>query len=72
MTTKVPVFESESEQEITLIKNKLQNAGIEYFVENNFPSLTSPESTIHIMVALENEAKAFEIIDEWLQENGLV
>lgn len=72
MTTKVPVFESESEQEITLIKNKLQDAGIECFEESNFPSLTSPENTLHIMVTLQHEAKAFEIIDEWLQENGLV
>lgn len=67
--TKVPVFESEEAQEIELIKTKLDSAGIESSVENSYMTFTTTPTatTLKLMVDLENEAKAFDIIDDFLK-----
>lgn len=69
--TRVAVFESEVQQEILLIRSKLEDAGIQSDVENNYMTFTTtPTATaLKVMVDLENEQKAFEIIDGWLQAN---
>lgn len=70
MKTKVSVFESEIEQEILLIKNKLQNIGIESIIESKYIPY-STITTFQIKVYLEDETKAFELIDKWLQQHTL-
>lgn len=69
-TTKVSVFESEVQQEIQLVKSKLTEAGINNTVENKYMTFTTTPTanTLKIMVSLEDEKKAFEIIDSWLQK----
>lgn len=73
-TTKVSVFESEVPQEIQLVKSKLTDAGIENTVENKYMTFTTTPTanTLKIMVSLEDEKKAFEIIDAWLQKSDNV
>lgn len=70
-TTRVSVFESDNAQEIQLIKSKLQEAGIEGEVENAYLSfLTTPTATnMMLKVNLQDESKAFEVIDNYLQNN---
>lgn len=70
-TTKVSVFESDVQQEIQLIKSKLDEKGIENSVENNYMTFTTTPTatTLKVMVDLKDEPEAFEIIDTWLQEN---
>lgn len=70
-TTKVSVFESDVQQEIQLIKSKLDEKGIENSVENNYMTFTTTPTatTLKVMVDLKDEPAAFEIIDTWLQEN---
>lgn len=70
MKTRVSVFESEIEQEILLIKNKLQNIGIESIIESKYIPY-STITTFQIKVYLEDETKAFELIDKWLQQHTL-
>lgn len=69
-TTKVSVFESEVQQEIQLVKSKLTEARINNTVENKYMTFTTTPTanTLKIMVSLEDEKKAFEIIDSWLQK----
>ena len=68
--TRVAVFESELIAEINLIKSKLENKGIPCFTQNAYMSfMTTPTAnTIRVQVNLEDETKAFEIIDAYLQE----
>lgn len=68
-TTKVSVFESDNSSEIQLLKAKLTEAGIENFTENKYMSFTTtPTATaLTILVYLEDEKKAFDIIDAYLQ-----
>lgn len=72
--TRVAVFESENSQEIQLVKSKLQDAGIENFVENKYMTFTTTPTatTLRVMVRLVDEQKAFEIIDNWIQNNNTV
>lgn len=68
--TKVSVFESEVQQEVQLVKSKLAKAGINNTVENKYMTFTTTPTatTLKIMVSLEDEKKAFDIIDSWLQK----
>lgn len=67
--TRVSVFESSNAQEIQLMKSKLQEVGIESEVENTYLSfLTTPTATnMMLKVDLQDESKAFEVIDNYLQ-----
>lgn len=69
-STRVSVFESDNPSEIQLIKSKLEDAQIANAVENNYLTFTTtPTATsLKVMVDLENEKKAFEIIDAYLQQ----
>ena len=66
---KVSVFESENTAEIQLMKSKLDNANIENFTENKYLTFTTTPTatTLKLMVYLEDEQQAFQIIDEFLQ-----
>lgn len=68
--TRVSVFESEVQQEIQLVKSKLDDAGIKNSVENKYMTFTTTPTatTLKVMVSLHDEKKAFEIIDAWLQK----
>lgn len=68
--TRVSVFESEVQQEIQLVKSKLDDAGIKNSVENKYMTFTTTPTatTLKVMVSLQDEKKAFEIIDAWLQK----
>ncbi len=68
-STRVSVFESETPAEIQLIKLKLEDIGITSFIENNYMTFTTTPTanTLHLMVNLEDEKKAFEIIDDYIQ-----
>ncbi|ROH99684.1 DUF2007 domain-containing protein [Chryseobacterium daecheongense] len=70
-STKVSVFESDNPSEIQLIKSKLEEAQIANVVENNYLTFTTtPTATsLKVMVKLENEKRAFEIIDAYLQQS---
>ncbi|MEC5394415.1 DUF2007 domain-containing protein [Bergeyella sp. RCAD1439] len=67
--TKVSVFESEKPQEIQLIKSKLEEAGIEACIENKYLMFTTTPTatTLQLKVALEDEKKAFDLIDQYLK-----
>jgi len=70
-STRVSVFESDKQAEIQLIKSKLDDAQIKNAVENTYLTFTTtPTATsLKVMVKLEDEKKAFEIIDGYLQQN---
>ncbi|GEN74478.1 DUF2007 domain-containing protein [Chryseobacterium sp. SN22] len=70
-STRVSVFESDKPAEIQLIKSKLDDAQIKNSVENNYLTFTTtPTATsLKVMVKLEDEKKAFEVIDAYLQQN---
>lgn len=70
-STRVSVFESDKSAEIQLIKSKLDEAQIKNSVENNYLTFTTtPTATsLKVMVKLEDEKKAFEVIDAYLQQN---
>ncbi len=70
-STRVSVFESDKPSEIQLIKSKLDEAQIRNAVENNYLTFTTtPTATsLKLMVKLEDEKKALEIIDGYLQQN---
>ena len=72
--TRVAVYESEKSAEIQLMKLKLNEAGIETFVQNSFMTfITTPTATtLQLQVDLADEPKAFEIIDAYLQQENLV
>ncbi|MFC3157559.1 Putative signal transducing protein [Chryseobacterium arachidis] len=70
-STRVSVFESDKQAEIQLIKSKLDDAQITNAIENNYLTFTTtPTATsLKVMVKLEDEKKAFEVIDAYLQQN---
>lgn len=70
-STRVSVFESDKSTEIQLIKSKLDDAQIANAVENNYLTFTTtPTATsLKVMVKLEDEKKAFDIIDAYLQQS---
>ncbi|MDQ1803410.1 MULTISPECIES: DUF2007 domain-containing protein [Chryseobacterium] len=71
-STRVSVFESDNPSEIQLIKSKLDDAQITNTVENNYLTFTTtPTATsLKLMVDLEDEKKAFEIIDTYIQQSA--
>lgn len=71
--TRVSVFESESSAEIQLIKSQLDAKNIENFINDKYMSFTTTPtaSTIRLMVNLQDEPKAFEIIDEYIKKSEL-
>lgn len=68
--TRVSVFESEKPSEIQLVKSKLEAESIHTFLNDKYMSFTTTPtaSTVHLMVNLPDERKAFEIIDLMLKE----
>jgi LPS O-antigen subunit length determinant protein (WzzB/FepE family) len=70
-STRVSVYESDNPSEIQLVKSKLDDAQITNTIENNYLTFTTtPTATsLKVMVDLEDEKKAFEIIDAYLQQN---
>ncbi|AZA98484.1 DUF2007 domain-containing protein [Chryseobacterium joostei] len=70
-STRVSVYESDNPSEIQLVKSKLDDAQITNTVENNYLTFTTtPTATsLKVMVDLEDEEKAFEIIDAYLQQS---
>ncbi|MCS3869792.1 LPS O-antigen subunit length determinant protein (WzzB/FepE family) [Chryseobacterium ginsenosidimutans] len=70
-STRVSVFESDKSAEIQLIKSKLDDAQIKNSVENSYLTFTTtPTATsLKLMVKLEDEKKAFDVIDAYLQQN---
>lgn len=71
--TRVAVFESEKPSEIQLIKSKLDGQNISTFLNDKYMSFTTTPtaSTIKLMVNIQDEQKAFQIIDEFLKESDL-
>lgn len=71
--TRVSVFESEKNTEIQLLRSKLEAENIETFLNDRYMSFTTTPtaSTIKLMVNLQDEQKAFKIIDAYLQETEL-
>lgn len=70
-STRVSVFESDKQAEIQLIKSKLDDAQIKNAIENNYLTFTTtPTATsLKVMVKLEDEKKAFDVIDGYLQQS---
>ncbi|WP_347219782.1 DUF2007 domain-containing protein [Chryseobacterium sp.] len=70
-STRVSVYESDNPSEIQLVKSKLDDAQITNSVENNYLTFTTtPTATsLKVMVDLQDEKKAFEVIDAYLQQN---
>lgn len=71
--TRVAIFESDNPSEIQLIKSKLDDSGIKNFTQNAYMTFTTtPTATIlKLQVNLEDEQKAFDIIDNYLQKTDL-
>lgn len=71
--TRVSVFESEKPAEIQLIKSKLEAQDIQSFVNDKYMSFTTTPTanTQRLMVNLQDERKAFEVIDEYLKQTDL-
>ena len=71
--TRVSVFESEKVAEIQLIKSRLDAGGITSFINDKYMSFTTTPTanTIKLMVNLQDEQKAFEIIDAFIKESDL-
>jgi hypothetical protein len=67
---RVPVFESDSQKEIDLLKAKLEAAGIATVTGTATPDPLRDEYILWTLsVNLQDEQQAFKIIDTWLQEN---
>lgn len=68
--TRVSVFESDKPAEIQLIKSKLEEAKISNETENSYLTFTTTPTatTLKVMVDLQDEKKAFDIIDAYLQQ----
>lgn len=68
--TRVAVFESEKPAEIQLVKSKLQSQNITSFLNDNYMSFTTTPTanTVRLMVNLQDEKSALEIIDTMLKE----
>lgn len=71
--TRVSVFESTKQQEIQLIKAKLEEKNITATAENSYLTFlsTPTATTIRLMVSLKDEEEAFKIIDAYIQETDL-
>jgi len=71
--TRVPVFESDQPAKVQLVKSKLEAQKITTYTNNTYMSFTTtPTATmVRVMVNLQDEQKAFEIIDELLKETEL-
>lgn len=71
--TRVAVFESEKPSDIQLIKSKLDSANIPNYLNDNYMSFTTTPTarTVRLMVNLQDEQKAFKIIDELVKETDL-
>lgn len=71
--TRVSVFESTKQQEIQLIKSKLEEQNITATAENAYLTFlsTPTANNMKIMVNIKDEKKAFEIIDAYIQETDL-
>lgn len=67
---KVSVFESDNPTEIQIIKARLMEAGISSDAENAYMTFTTtPTATsIKLKVSLEQESRAFKIIDAYMRE----
>ena len=66
--TRVPVFESDQPAKVQLVKSKLEAQKITTYTNNTYMSFTTtPTATmVRVLVNLQDEQKAFEIIDELL------
>lgn len=71
--TRVTVFESENPAEIQLMKSKLEEADIATFTQNAYMTFTTTPTatTLKLQVNLEDEQKAFGIIDSYIQQSDL-
>jgi len=71
--TRVSVFESEKPSEIQLIKARLDANNITSFLNDKYMSFTTTPTanTIKLMVNLQDEQRAFEIIDELIMKSDL-
>ncbi|SEF59014.1 Putative signal transducing protein [Halpernia humi] len=71
--TRVSVFESTKQQELQLIKSKLEEQNITATIENSYLTfLTTPTATnMRVMVSLKDEQEAFKIIDDYIKETDL-
>ncbi|WP_417429740.1 DUF2007 domain-containing protein [Halpernia sp.] len=71
--TRVSVFESSNQQEIQLIKSKLEEQNITATAENGYLTFlsTPTANNLKVMVSLSDEQKAFKIIDAYLKETDL-
>jgi len=67
------VFESDQPAKVQLVKSKLEAQKITTYTNNTYMSFTTtPTATmVRVMVNLQDEQKAFEIIDELLKETEL-
>lgn len=71
--TRVSVFESEKPSEIQLIKARLDANNIASFLNDKYMSFTTTPTanTIKLMVNLQDEQRAFDIIDELIMKSDL-
>lgn len=71
--TRVAVFESEKPSDIQLLKSKLTAENIPSFLNDNYMSFTTTPtaSTVRLLVNLQDEQKAFKIIDAFMRETDL-
>ncbi len=71
--TRVVVFESDNSAEIQLIKSKLESNSIPSFTQNAYMSFMSTPTAadLKLQVNLNDESKAFDIIDAYLKETDL-
>ena len=71
--TRVSVFESEKPSEVQLLKSRLDSQNIQNFINDKYMSFTTTPTanTIRLMVNLQDEQKAFEIIDEYIRNSDL-
>lgn len=71
--TRVSVFESDKPSEIQLIKARLDANNITSFLNDKYMSFTTTPTanTIKLMVNLQDEQRAFEIIDELIMKSDL-
>ncbi len=71
--TRVSVFESEKPSEIQLIKARLDANNSASFLNDKYMSFTTTPTanTIKLMVNLQDEQRAFDIIDELIMKSDL-
>jgi len=68
---RVSVFESDNMAQVLVLKKKLEDAGIPCSIRNGYLNsmLTTPTATaLKLKVNINDEQKAFEIIDKYLAE----